>query len=66
MEWVYCSRSRTVRSVSTGTRVDNVPLSGFASTAITRSPRTDANVDPSAAATVVLPTPPLRDSTATR
>ena len=40
------------------------PQSGFVSTATTRSRRRDANSDPSSAVTVLLPTPPLGDTTA--
>ena len=53
-------------AVSSRTLSDSVPRSGLASTAMTRSPRRVANVAPSPTAVVVLPTPPLRLSTATR
>ena len=55
-----------VAAVSSRTLSDSVPRSGLASTAITRSPRSVARVAPSPTAVVVLPTPPLRLSTATR
>jgi hypothetical protein len=55
-----------VAGVSSGTFWLSVPRSGFASTAMTRSPRNDASVAPSVAVIVVLPTPPLSDSTAIR
>jgi hypothetical protein len=38
----------------------------LASTAITRSPRIEANVAPSVAVMVVLPTPPFNDNNAIR
>src|SRR5690606_31049768 len=60
------SRSRMVVGVSRCSLSDRVPRSGLASTASTRSPRSDARVEPRAAVVVVLPTPPLRESTATR
>ena len=50
--------------VSSGIFWLSVPRSGFASTATTRSPRSDAKVAPSVAVIVVLPTPPLRLSSA--
>ncbi len=50
--------------VSSGIFWLSVPRSGFASTATTRSPRSEANVAPSVAVIVVLPTPPLRLSSA--
>ena len=52
--------------VSSGTFWLSVPRSGLASTAITRSPRMEANVPPSVAVMVVLPTPPFSDSSAIR
>jgi hypothetical protein len=58
------SRWRTVAVVSSGIFCESVPRSGLASTATTRSPRRDANVEPSVVVTVVLPTPPLSDSIA--
>ena len=50
--------------VSSGIFWLSVPRSGLASTAITRSPRSEANVEPSVVVIVVLPTPPLRLSIA--
>ena len=50
--------------VSSGTFWLNVPRSGLASTATTRSPRKDAHVAPSGAVMGVLPTPPFSDSSA--
>ena len=61
--WICCrslSRSRTVAAVSSSTLSDSVPRSGLASTAMTRSPRTEASVAPRPTVVVVLPTPPLR------
>ena len=58
------SRWRTVAVVSSGIFWLSVPRSGLASTAITRSPRSDENVEPSVVVVVVLPTPPLRLSMA--
>ena len=58
------SRCRTVAVVSSGIFWLSVPRSGLASTAITRSPRSDANVEPSVVVVVVLPTPPFSDSIA--
>ena len=55
-----------VAGVSRRSLSDRVPLSGLASTAMTRSPRSEARVEPSPMTVVVLPTPPLRLSTATR
>ena len=60
------SRSRIVAEVSSRTLSESVPRSGLPSTAITRSPRSDASVEPSPTVAVVLPTPPLRLITATR
>ena len=60
------SRCRTVDGVSSGTFWLSVPRSGLASTAITRSPRIEANVAPSVAVMVVLPTPPFSDNSAIR
>jgi hypothetical protein len=60
------SRSRMVAEVSSRTLSERVPRSGLPSTAMTRSPRSEARVAPSPTVTVVLPTPPLRLSTATR
>ena len=60
------SRCRTVAGVSSGTFWLSVPRSGLASTATTRSPRAFANVAPSDAVIVVLPTPPFCDNTAIR
>jgi hypothetical protein len=47
-------------------RSANVPRSGFASTAMTRSERTMAKAEPRPMVVVVLPTPPLIESTAIR
>ena len=55
-----------VAGVSSWTLSESVPRSGLASTAMTRSPRSEARVAPRPTVTVVLPTPPLRLSTATR
>ena len=55
--------SRSTRRCS---RSASVPASGFASRATTRSPRCSASTRPRQAATVVFPTPPLIDVTATR
>ncbi len=60
------SMSRIVAPVSLRTRRPSVPASGLASTAITRSPRFQARVAPSAVVVVVLPTPPLSEITAIR
>ena len=67
--WIwYCSfsRSRTVAAVSSRTLSDRVPRSGLASTAMTRSPRSEASMAPRPTVVVVLPTPPFRLITATR
>ena len=58
------SRVLIVAAVSDLTLMPSVPLSGLASMAITRSPRNEASVLPSAAVVVVFPTPPLRLMTA--
>jgi len=58
------SRWRTVAVVSSGIFCASVPRSGLASTAITRSPRSEANVEPRVVVVVVLPTPPFRLSMA--
>jgi len=55
-----------VAAVSSRSLSDRVPRSGLASTAMTRSPRSEASVAPSPTVIVVLPTPPFRLSTATR
>ena len=67
MTWARSfSRSRIVADVSSRTLSDRVPRSGLASIAITRSPRSEASIDPRPTAVVVFPTPPLRLITATR
>ena len=60
MRWESRSRCRTVAVVSSGTFWLSVPRSGLASTATTRSPRREANVEPSVTVAVVLPTPALQ------
>src|SRR6266700_2499524 len=45
---------------------ESVPRSGLASTAMTRSPRSDASKAPRPTVVVVFPTPPFRLITATR
>ncbi len=52
--------------VSRRTRYASEPASGLPSSAITRSPRSEANVCPSISVVVVFPTPPLRETTAIR
>ncbi len=60
------TRSRTVLPLDRAMRSASVPRSGFASTAMIRSSRASASAMPSSIVTVVLPTPPLRDSTGTK
>ncbi|ALE74533.1 hypothetical protein FRP1_18955 [Pseudonocardia sp. EC080625-04] len=60
------SSSRTVTRESPVNRSARVPASGFASRTTARSPRCSARASPRQADTVVFPTPPLTDMTATR
>ena len=55
-----------VRLFGGATRCARLPASGLASTATTRSPRSDEKVLPSASVIVVLPTPPFLLITTTR